>query len=57
MENMYILKSNNNIIFNDGETNEVIFNFKDYEDVLKNLSTEKYNFFKLQSRKTFCSLS
>ena len=47
MENMYILKSNNNIIFNDGETNEVIFNFKDYEDVLKNLSTEKYNFFKI----------
>ena len=30
MENMYILKSNNNIIFNDGDTNEVIFNFKDY---------------------------
>ena len=47
MENMYILKSNNNIIFNDGDTNEVIFNFKDYEDVLKNLSTEKYNFFKI----------
>ena len=47
MENMYILKSNNNIIFNDGETNEIIFNFKDYEDVLKNLSTEKYNFFKI----------
>lgn len=47
MENMYILRSNNNIIFNDGETNEVFFNFKDYEDVLKNLSTEKYNFFKI----------
>ena len=47
MENMYILKTNNNIIFNDGKTNEVIFNFKDYEDVLKNLSTEKYNFFKI----------
>ena len=45
--NMYILKTNNNIIFNDGKTNEVIFNFKDYEDVLKNLSTEKYNFFKI----------
>ena len=47
MENMYILKSNNNIIFNDRDTNEIIFNFKDYEDVLKNLSTEKYNFFKI----------
>ena len=32
MENMYILKSNNNIIFNDRDTNEIIFNFKDYED-------------------------
>ena len=47
MENMYILKSNNNIIFNNRDTNEIIFNFKDYEDVLKNLSTEKYNFFKI----------
>ena len=50
MENIYILKTNNNIIFNDGKTNEVIFNFKDYEDVLKNLSTEKYNFFKIFMR-------
>ena len=51
MENMYILKSNNNIIFNDRDTNEIIFNFKDYEDVLKNLSTEKYNFFKIIHKK------
>ena len=28
MENMYILKTNNNIIFNDGKNNEVIFNYK-----------------------------
>ena len=27
MENMYILKNNNNIIFNDRDTNEIIFNF------------------------------
>ena len=47
MENMYILKSKNSIIFNDGDINEVVFNFKEYEDILNNLSTEKYNFFKL----------
>ena len=47
MENMYILKSKNNIIFNDGDINEVVFNFKEYEDILNNLSTEKYNFFKM----------
>ena len=47
MENMYILKSKNSIIFNDGDINEVVFNFKEYEDILNNLSTEKYNFFKM----------
>ena len=47
MENMYILKSNNSIIFNDGNINEVVFNFKEYKDILNNLSTEKYNFFKI----------
>ena len=47
MENMYILKSKNSIIFNDGDINEVVFNFKEYEDILNNLSTEKYNFFKI----------
>ena len=46
MENMYILKSKNSIIFNDGDINEVVFNFKEYEDILNNLSTEKYNFLK-----------
>ena len=47
MENMYILKSNNSIIFNDGNINEVVFNFKEYKDILNNLSTEKYDFFKI----------
>lgn len=47
MENIYILKSKNSIIFNDGDINEVVFNFKEYEDILNNLSTEKYNFFKM----------
>ena len=47
MENMYILKSKNSIIFNDGDINEVVFNFKEYEDILNNLSTEKYDFFKI----------
>ena len=47
MENMYILKSKNSIIFNDGDINEVVFNFKEYEDILNNLSTEKYNFFQM----------
>ena len=41
MENMYILKSNNSIIFNDGNINEVVFNFKEYKDILNNLSTHK----------------
>ena len=47
MENMYILKSNNSIIFNHGNINEVVFNFKEYKDILNNLSTEKYDFFKI----------
>ena len=51
MENMYILKSNNSIIFNDGNINEVVFNFKEYKDILNNLSTEKYDFFKIIHKK------
>ena len=51
MENMYILKSNNSIIFNHGNINEVVFNFKEYKDILNNLSTEKYDFFKIIHKK------
>ena len=47
MKNMYIIKNNSSIILNNGDNDEVIFSFNEYKDILKNLSTEKYDFFKI----------
>ena len=47
MKNMYIIKNNSSIILNNGNNDEVIFSFNEYKDILKNLSTEKYDFFKI----------
>lgn len=47
MKNMYIIKNNSSIILNNGDNDEVIFSFNEYKDILKNLSTEKYYFFKI----------
>jgi len=44
---MYIIKNNSSIILNNGDNDEVIFSFNEYKDILKNLSTEKYDFFKI----------
>ena len=42
MKNMYILKNNNNVIFGNGEKAEIVFNMEEYNDVLENLETNKY---------------
>ena len=47
MKNMYIIKNNSSIILNNGDNDEVIFSFNEYKDILKNLSTKKYDFFKI----------
>ena len=47
MKNMYIIKNNSSIILNNGDNDEIIFSFNEYKDILKNLSTEKYDFFKI----------
>ena len=51
MKNMYIIKNNSSIILNNGDNDEVIFSFNEYKDILKNLSTEKYDFFKIIHKK------
>ena len=47
MKNMYILKNNNNVIFGNGEKTEILFNAEEYKDVLENLETDKYEYFKI----------
>ena len=47
MKNMYILKNNNNVIFGNGEKAEIVFNMEEYNDVLENLETDKYEYFKI----------
>jgi len=47
MKNMYIFKNNNNIVFSNGEKAEIVFNMEEYNDVLENLETDKYEYFKI----------
>ena len=47
MKNMYIFKNNNNVIFGNGEKTEILFNAEEYKDVLENLETDKYEYFKI----------
>ena len=42
MKNIYIFKSNNNIVFSNGEKAEIVFNTEEYNDILENLETDKY---------------
>ena len=47
MKNIYIFKSNNNIVFSNGEKAEIVFNTEEYNDILENLETDKYEYFKI----------
>ena len=47
MKNMYIFKNNNNIVFSNGEKAEIVFNTEEYNDILENLETDKYEYFKI----------